>query len=207
MSVSEHASVQGGGCGLLTRLRGRDGDARELVGIVDGVRLVTLVGAPACGKTRLSSEVSHRLADRYPAGVGFLELAPVGHGCPVVSAVAAGLGIDDQPLRSAEDALIAELSSRGLLVVLDNCEPLVGAVGALVARLLDDCPSLRVLATSRTALGLSGEQVWWVPPLGLAPRSTATGTVSASRWPSWAWRFRSLATVAGPLRVCGRRWC
>ena len=157
------------GVACLTRLIGREGDARELVGMVDGVRLVTLVGAPGCGKTRLGLEVGHRLADRYPAGVGFVELAPVGEGCLVASAVAAGLGIDDQPQRSAEDALVAELSSKELLVVLDNCEHLVGAVAALVARLLDECPSLRVLATSRTALGLSGEQVWRVPPLGLAP--------------------------------------
>ncbi len=142
----------------------------ELVRIVDGVRLVTLVGAPGCGKTRLGLELRHRLADRYPAGVGFVELAPVGDGCLVASAVAAGLGIDDQPRRSAEDALIEELSSKALVVVLDNCEHLVGAVAALVARLLDGCPSLRVLATSRTALGLRGEQVWRVPPLDLAPR-------------------------------------
>ena len=157
------------GVACLTRLIGREGDARELVGMVDGVRLVTLVGAPGCGKTRLGLEVGHRLAERFPAGVGFVELAPVGDGCLVASAVAAGLGIDDRPGRSAEDALIEELSSTGLLVVLDNCEHVVGAVAALVARLLDGCPSLRVLATSRTALGLSGEQVWRVPPLGLAP--------------------------------------
>jgi predicted ATPase/DNA-binding CsgD family transcriptional regulator len=166
--VTEYAAVPGG-CRLLTRLIGREADARELVRIIDDVRLVTLVGAPGCGKTRLSLELSHRLADRYPAGVGFVELAPVGDGCLVASAVAAGLGIDDQPLRSAEDALIEELSSKRQLVVLDNCEHLVGAVAPLVARLIDGCPSLRVLATSRTALGLSGEQVWQVPPLDLAP--------------------------------------
>jgi predicted ATPase/DNA-binding CsgD family transcriptional regulator len=161
--------VQSDGCRLLTRLVGREAAARELVRIVDGVRLVTLVGAPGCGKTRLGLELGHRLADRYPAGVGFVELAPVGDGCLVASAVAAGLGIDDQPQRSAEDALIEELSAKELLVVLDNCEHLVGAVAALVAKLLDGCPSLRVLATSRTALGLSGEQVWRVPPLELSP--------------------------------------
>lgn len=74
-----------------------------------------------------------------------VNLAPVGDGCLVASAVAAGLGIDDQPLRSAEHALIEELSSKELVVVLDNCEHLPGAVAALVAKLLDGCPSLRVV--------------------------------------------------------------
>jgi predicted ATPase/DNA-binding CsgD family transcriptional regulator len=158
-----------GGCRLLTRLIGREADARELVRIVESLRLVTLVGAPGCGKTRLGMEVCHLLADRYPAGVAFIELAPVGDGCLVASAIAAGLGIDDQPVRSAEDALIEELSSKELLIVLDNCEHLAGPVAALVAKLLDSCQLLRVLATSRTALGLNGEQVWRVPPLELGP--------------------------------------
>jgi predicted ATPase/DNA-binding CsgD family transcriptional regulator len=158
-----------GGCRLLTRLIGREADARELVRIVESLRLVTLVGAPGCGKTRLSMELCHLLADRYPAGVSFIELAPVGDGCLVASAIAAGLGIDDEPMRSAEDALFEELSSEELLIVLDNCEHLGGAVASLVAELLDGFPSLRVLATSRSALGLNGEQVWRVPPLELGP--------------------------------------
>ncbi len=154
---------------MLTRLIGREADARELLGIVEGVRLVTLVGAPGCGKTRLALEVGRRLADRYPAGVRFVELAPVGEGCPVAPAVAAALGIDDQSHATAEEALIEELSPEALLLMLDNCEHLLDGVGALVSKLLDGCPSLRVLATSRTALGLNGEQVWRVPPLGLGP--------------------------------------
>jgi predicted ATPase/DNA-binding CsgD family transcriptional regulator len=154
---------------LLSRLIGREPGTTELTRIVEGGRLVTLVGAPGCGKTRLSLELGRRLADRYPAGVGFVELAPVGDGCLAASAVAAALGIDEQPGRSAEHALIEELSPKELLVVLDNCEHLVGAVAVLVARLLDGCPSLRVLSTSRTALGLEGEQVWRVPPLDLGP--------------------------------------
>ena len=101
--------------------------------------------------------------------MGFVELAPVGDGRLVASAVAAALGIDDQLHGSAEDALIEELSTPGRLVVLDNCEHLLAGVAALVGRLLDGCPSLRVLATSRTALGLNGEQVWRVPPLDLEP--------------------------------------
>jgi predicted ATPase/DNA-binding CsgD family transcriptional regulator len=113
--------------------------------------------------------VSRRLADRCQDDVSFVELAPIADGCLVASAVVAMLGIDDEPRQSAEDTLIQALSTRELLVVLDNCEHLVTAVAALVAELLDRCPSLRVLATSRTPLGLNGEQIWRVPPLELGP--------------------------------------
>jgi predicted ATPase/DNA-binding CsgD family transcriptional regulator len=131
--------------------------------------MVTLVGAPGCGKTRLGLEVGRRLADRCPSRVCFVELAPVRDGCLVASTVAAALGIDEQPRRSAEDALVEEVSTKELLMVLDNCEHLLGAITALVSRLLDGCPALRVLATSRIALGLQGERVWRVPPLDLGP--------------------------------------
>lgn len=154
---------------MLTRLIGREPDTAELIRLVEDVRLVTLVGAPGCGKTRLALELAHRLTNRYPAGVCVVELAPVGDGCLVASSVAAALGIDDQPHRSAGDALIEELSPKEILLVLDNCEHLLDGIAALVARLIERCPSLRVLATSRMALGLQGEQVWRVPPLELGP--------------------------------------
>jgi predicted ATPase/DNA-binding CsgD family transcriptional regulator len=167
--MAQCAAVETGWRRVLTRLFGRDPDIIELTRIVEGARLVTLVGAPGCGKTRLGLELGRRFADRYPSGVGFVDLAPVGDGCLAASAVAAALGIAEQPGRSAEDALVDELSPKELLVVLDNCEHLLSAVAVLVVRLLDGCPSLRVLATSRTALGLEGERVWRVPPLDLVP--------------------------------------
>jgi predicted ATPase/DNA-binding CsgD family transcriptional regulator len=154
---------------LLTRLIGREPDTAELIRLVEDVRLLTLVGAPGCGKTRLALELANRLSDRYSAGVCVVELAPVGDGCLVASSVATALGIDDPPKRSVEDALISELSPSEMLLVLDNCEHLLDRISALVAKLMDRCPSLRVLATSRTALGLQAEQVWRVPPLELEP--------------------------------------
>jgi predicted ATPase/DNA-binding CsgD family transcriptional regulator len=154
---------------LLTRLIGREPDTAELIRLVEDVRLLTLVGAPGCGKTRLALELANRLSDRYSAGVCVVELAPVGDGCLVASSVAAALGIDDPPKRSVEDALISELCPSEMLLVLDNCEHLLDGIAALVAKLMDRCPSLRMLATSRTALGLQAEQVWRVPPLELEP--------------------------------------
>jgi predicted ATPase/DNA-binding CsgD family transcriptional regulator len=154
---------------LLTRLIGREPDTVELIRLVEDVRLVTLVGAPGCGKTRLALELARRLTDRYPAGVCVVELAPVGDGCLVASSVVAALAIDEPPVGSVEDALVEELSPDEFLLVLDNCEHVLAGVAALVAKLIDRCPSLRVLTTSRTALGLQGEQVWRVPPLELGP--------------------------------------
>jgi predicted ATPase/DNA-binding CsgD family transcriptional regulator len=154
---------------LLTRLIGREPDAAELVQLVEDVRFVTLVGAPGCGKTRLALELACRLTDRYPAGACVVELAPVGAGCLVASSVATALGIDDPPHRSVEDALVEELSPKEILLVLDNCEHLLDGIAPLVATLVARCPSLRVLATSRMALGLEGERVWRVPPLELGP--------------------------------------
>jgi predicted ATPase/DNA-binding CsgD family transcriptional regulator len=152
---------------LSARLVGREADAGRLIRLMDSARLVTLVGSPGCGKTRLAFELGRRLAGRYPAGVSFVELAPVRDSCLVASAVAVALGIGDQARRSAKDALIEELATKETLVVLDNCEHLLAAVGPLVAELLDGCPSVRLLATSRAALGLDGEHVWRVPPLDL----------------------------------------
>ncbi len=153
---------------MLTRLFGREPATAELIQIVDAARLVTVVGAPGCGKTRLGLEVAGRLADLGPASVSVVELAPLGDPSLAAPACAAALGIDDRPHRSAEDGLLEELAAAEGLVVLDNCEHLLGTIAALVARLLAACPSLRVLATSRRPLGLAGAQVWRVPPLDLA---------------------------------------
>jgi predicted ATPase/DNA-binding CsgD family transcriptional regulator len=150
---------------LLSRYFGRDAARAELLGIIERSRLVTLVGAPGCGKTRLSLELVVHLAERCSADVRFVELAPVGESSMLASGVAAALGLRDQPDRSAEDALVEALADDNRLLVLDNCEHLLGAVAELAMRLLGACPSLRIVATSRSALGLRGERVWRVPPL------------------------------------------
>jgi predicted ATPase len=142
-------AAQGGRGRLLTRLIGREPDAAELAQLVEDVPLVTLVGAPGCGKTRLALELARRLTDRYPAGVCVVELAPLGAGCLVASSVATALGINDPPNRSVEDALVEELSRKQVLLVLDNCEHLLDGIAALVAKLVARCPALRVRAQER----------------------------------------------------------
>jgi predicted ATPase/DNA-binding CsgD family transcriptional regulator len=154
--------------GSLTSFVGRESETAELAARLDDVRLLTLVGAPGIGKTRLGLEVSTRLAERHPGGVHVVELAAIADPASTVQAVATVLGIPDLS-GPAESAVVERLGERASLLVLDNCEHLADAVATLVARLLAECPPLRVLATSRVALGLRGEQVWPVAPLDAFP--------------------------------------
>ena len=155
----------------LTRLFGREAEVAELSGVVDQTRLVTLVGAAGCGKTRLAIEVGEGLADRFPGGVWFVDLAPIADGASVATALGRALSVREEPGQAMEDTLVAELASSAdpVLILLDNCEHVIDAVGAVVERLLVTCPVVRVVATSRVALGLPGEQVWDVVPLPVEP--------------------------------------
>lgn len=151
----------------LTRFFGREQARADLLDVVERARLVTLVGAPGCGKTRLGLEVSARLAERLRARVIVVELRPIRSPSLVPSAVAAAAGVGPEPDRPVEDVLVDALAIDDSLLILDTCEHLVDAIGDLVVRLLGGCPSLHILATSRRVLGLPGEHVWPVPPLEL----------------------------------------
>ena len=119
------------------------------------------------GKTRLALEVARDLIGTYPDGVWLVELAPLFDPTLVPRAVAAALGVREQPDRSLTQTLSNHLRSGHTLVVLDNCEHLIDAAARLVKDLLSDCANLRVLATSREPLGISSESVWPVPTLSL----------------------------------------
>jgi predicted ATPase/DNA-binding CsgD family transcriptional regulator len=152
----------------LTRFFGREREAAALVALLEDDRVVTLVGAPGAGKTRLALEVGGRLGGRFAGAVRFVELAPISDPDSVVHAVGSALGIPEEPGRPTEDVLVAALGAAGpVLVILDNCEHVVHAAAALADRLVLGCPSVTVLATSRTPLGAAGERMWHVPPLDL----------------------------------------
>jgi predicted ATPase/DNA-binding CsgD family transcriptional regulator len=139
-------------------------------------RLLTLTGAGGSGKTRLALEVARDLIESYPDGVWLVELAPLSEGDLVPRAIAKVLRVPERPGEPLTDTLMDVIRSKNLLVVLDNCEHLVDAAALLVDTLLSACPQLRILATSREALGVEGEYRWVVPPLS-APAHQHSPTV------------------------------
>jgi predicted ATPase len=160
---------------LHTQLFGREQDSatvRELTLQTLG-RLVTLTGTGGCGKTQLALLVATSLIDAFPDGVWLVDLAPVETGPLVPQAVMSALGMLEQPREAPSQTLAGWIRGRSMLLVLDNCEHLLDACAELAAALLDACPSLRLLTTSREPLRISGERVWRVPSLGIPePRST-----------------------------------
>jgi predicted ATPase len=129
-------------------------------------RLVTLTGPGGCGKTRLALAVASDLAETSGA-VCWVELAALGHPGSVPQAVAGALGVRERRGRRLEQALCDQLGDPELLLVLDNCEHVVEAAARLATGLLSSCAGLRVLATSRTPLSITGEVSWPIPPLSV----------------------------------------
>jgi hypothetical protein len=144
---------------------GRETELRHLKRDLSMTRLLTLRGAGGCGKTRLALEVARQLVGAYPEGVWLVELAALSEGELVAHALASVLGLNEQPERSLTDTLVDYLRAKRVLLILDNCEHLVEAVARFVDTLLNSCPNLRVLATSRESVNVEGELTWLVPSL------------------------------------------
>src|SRR5687768_9686059 len=150
----------------LTSFVGREEEVAAVRRLLDSARLVTLTGAGGSGKTRLASEIAAQSARNFAGGVVWVELAPLLDAELLVNAVLAALGAE-QGARPPITALLDSLRDRETLLVLDNCEHLVDACANLAEALLRECPKLRILATSREALGVGGERAWLVPGLSL----------------------------------------
>src|SRR6516225_6905415 len=144
---------------------GRDGELAEVRALVGSRRLVTLTGTGGAGKTRLALQVAAGLADNGGDEVWFADLAPIGDPDLVAVTVADVLGIRQEPGRAAVETLVEAVAGRSLLVVLDNCEHVIGACAKLADVLLRGCPDLALLATSREPLGVDGERVYRVPSM------------------------------------------
>ena len=140
---------------------------RELLIQSDASRLLTVTGMGGIGKTRVAFQLAAELSDAFPNGVWIVELAPIAEPSQVIAAVAAALGIHEGADVPLIDSVITFLRPLRGLLVLDNCEHHQDTCATLIERLLDSCPALRILATSRESFRLPTEQVWRLGPLSL----------------------------------------
>ena len=191
----------------LTSFIGRESEVVELEAAVKAHRLVTLTGVGGVGKTRLALEAAARLADEFPDGVWFFELAAVADPAAVPDAVAAVLGIIQQPGKSMSESVAAAQEGRVRLLVFDNCEHLRDAAADLVEAILAHSATVKVLATSREGLGVADEQLWTVPSLDVdTGTDSAAVTLFIDRARTVAQRF-SLAgadEAAAVVEICRR---
>ncbi len=153
----------------LTSFVGRGREIRRATELLEQARLVTLTGAGGVGKTRLAVRIARDRGSRFPARVALVELGEVSDPRLVTGAVAAAIGLPDRLAEWAVDEVVAHVGATRMLLVLDNCEHLLAACADVVDRLLRATPHLTVLATSRQALGVPGEQLLLVPPLSMPP--------------------------------------
>jgi predicted ATPase/class 3 adenylate cyclase len=146
---------------------GREKELAEVRVLVASSRLVTLAGAGGSGKTRLGLQVAAGLLDGSGDGVWLVELAAVTGEDAVAAAISRALGLAARSAGPALEALLDALAPLDMLIVLDNCEHLIGACAKIAEAILTRCPRVRLLATSREPLGISGEIIYRVPPLSL----------------------------------------
>jgi predicted ATPase/DNA-binding SARP family transcriptional activator len=160
----------------LTSFVGREVEMAEIAHLLRTSRLLTLTGPGGCGKTRLALEAATNLLSEYPDGVWWVELAALSDAALVPQAIATALGVREQSGRPLLEVLVDYLRAKQVLLLLDNCEHLVGACAQLAEQWLSACPHLRILATSREALRIGGETAWLVPSLSL-PEAHSASTV------------------------------
>jgi len=151
----------------LTSFVGREREIEEVKRLLQTTSLLTLVGIGGAGKTRLALQVAADLLADFMHGAWLVELAPVNDPKQVPEAVAAALGVREYPGLSLRASLMDYLSTRELLLILDNCEHLITAVAEFVETVVTAAPKVRILCTSRESLGIAGERVWRIPSLAL----------------------------------------
>lgn len=181
---------------VFTSFVGRERDIQVVRELIAGSRLVTLIGAGGIGKTRLALRVIDDIAETGQRPTFVIELAPLSDEPSIDQTVLAAVGGHELPNRAIRDAIVARLQGLSAFLVLDNCEHLVNSCAEIVVELLQRCPGLRILATSRAVLGVPGETVWRVPPLSIP----ADGTISPANAEAYeaVQLFRERALAANP---------
>ncbi|HEY5095166.1 MAG TPA: adenylate/guanylate cyclase domain-containing protein [Candidatus Eremiobacteraceae bacterium] len=163
----------------LTVLVGREVDVDEVKVLVEKHRLVTLLGSGGVGKTRLALQAAAELVDGYPNGVWFVDLAPISDPELVSSVVARALGVAQAQGRRVDETLVEWLKLKQLVLILDNCEHLVEAAALLADAIVQTCPEVRILSTSRQALGIHGERVHRLPSLSVPAHAESMHAVES----------------------------
>lgn len=158
----------------LTRTIGRKTEIAQVAGLLAKHRLVSIVGTGGTGKTRTAIEVAFEATNRFADGAWFVDLSPVTDPSLIASRIAAAFAGEVSLDESATDALAIILESKDMLLVLDNCEHLIGDVANLSIALLRHCQKLTILATSREPLGIAGEAVYRLPLLSMPPTAEIT---------------------------------
>lgn len=151
----------------LTTFIGREIEIAEVESLLQSTALLTLTGAGGCGKTRLAIQAAADLLDSFPDGVWLIEFGSLSEPTRVPQAVAAVLGVREEAGRALLQRLVDVLRPKTLLLLLDNCEHLLAACAGLIDVLLRACPRLKIMATSREGLGITGETLYYVPSLSL----------------------------------------
>jgi predicted ATPase/DNA-binding XRE family transcriptional regulator/predicted negative regulator of RcsB-dependent stress response len=151
----------------LTNFIGREKEITGIKRLLRETRFVTLTGAGGCGKSRLAIEVAHNVADQFPNGVCWVELAPLVDPVLVPRSIASMLGVREEANYPLVQTLVEYLRDKTMLLTLDNCEHVIEACAQISNTLLQNCPQLRILATSRESVGILGENLLHVPPLSL----------------------------------------
>ena len=168
----------------LTSFIGRKKEIAAIEALLARTRLLTLIGSGGCGKTRLSLQVAANSFEQFPDGAWFMELAPLADSSLVPQTVATALGVKEEPGKQLTQTLSEHLKHKRLLLLVDNCEHLLDACAKVADTLVRQCPGLKILASSRQALGTAGEQTYRVPSLSLPDRNVVPTPQALSQYES-----------------------
>jgi predicted ATPase/class 3 adenylate cyclase len=196
----------------LTSFVGRDRELASLAKALDDSHLVTLTGVGGVGKTRLATQLAAEVLPRFADGAWLCELAAADDEDAMVQVVAATLGVRPRPGLELDESIAEFLRAKQLLVVLDNCEHLLDASARLVELVLQECPGVRVIATSREGLAVEGEHVVPLRSLGLPPKRSSGQELEASALQLFADRAAAArdgftldaSNVAAVTEICRR---
>ncbi len=164
-----------------TSFIGRENEINTILDLLKEHRIVSLVGTGGCGKTRLACEAVSKLGKQYKDGIWFVNLTPVENEEVVTKQLLSTLEIAEVPGKEMIDVLIDRICEKNLLILLDNCEYFLSVCAELSAKLIQSVSGLSIMTTSREALNIKGEKVWFISPLSLVDPVSAIDLEYASR--------------------------